>query len=335
MTAPLTFGVFYDFRNPEPWQEPWDERYNALLDQIAWLEEEVPAFTQVSLSEHHFVDDGYSPSVLAIACAVAARTERLGILTNIIQLPLHHPLRIAEDALTADAISRGRLRLGVAIGYRELEFEALGADRRRRRQLIEEGVAVLRQAFAGEPFRHAGEEWTLPEVRVTPGPIRPGGPPIWMGGTVPAAIERAARLGDGFVASTNAEVVDYLAACERLGTPPERRHTCRTAWMVIDPDPERALAELGPHMLHQVNRYIDFGFLKMAPYEDPARLVEDGFYVFADRDGAIREFAEAAAAGVQELHFFAALPGERVETATRRLRYIAEDVIPAYSGILR
>jgi alkanesulfonate monooxygenase SsuD/methylene tetrahydromethanopterin reductase-like flavin-dependent oxidoreductase (luciferase family) len=333
MPTTLSFGVFYDFRNPAQFRQDWTERYHQTLEQIDWVEH-TPAFGSVSLSEHHFVDDGYLPSVLAMACVVAARTQRLGIATNILQLPLHHPLRVAEDALVADVLSGGRLRLGVANGYREQEFAGFGTSTRDRRTRMEEAIAILRGAFGNEPFAFDGTHWSFPELTVSPPPTGPGGPQIWMGGTAAAALDRAARLGDGFLASTNDEVVGYLEACERNGVPADQRRTCRTAWAVVDEDPERALRDLGPYMLHQVNEYIEYGFLEVPRFEDPQVLVDQGFYTFVDAPGAIAYFGEAADAGVQEIHLFGVLPGEPVESGTRRLAYVAERVAPAFAGPL-
>jgi alkanesulfonate monooxygenase SsuD/methylene tetrahydromethanopterin reductase-like flavin-dependent oxidoreductase (luciferase family) len=330
MLQTLTFGVFYDFRNPADFRRDWTSLYHQTLEQIDWVDE-TPAFKSVSLSEHHFVDDGYLPSVLAMACVIASRTQRVGIGTNILQLPLHQPLRVAEDALVADVLSGGRFRLGVANGYREQEFAGFGTSPHHRKARMEEAVAILRRAFANETFSFNGKHWSFPELRVSPPSPRPAGPEIWIGGTHPAALDRAARLGDGFLASTNDEVVGYLKACVRNGVPHERRRTCRTAWAVVDEDPDRALRELGPHMLHQVNEYIEYGFLKMPRFEDPQVLVEMGFYVFVDAAGAIEYFDAAAAAGVQEIHLFGVLPGEPVESGTRRLKYVAEHVVPAFA----
>jgi alkanesulfonate monooxygenase SsuD/methylene tetrahydromethanopterin reductase-like flavin-dependent oxidoreductase (luciferase family) len=326
-----TFGVFYDFCNPAPWRRPWGERYAQLIEQIDWVER-TPEFGAVSLSEHHFLDDGYCPSVLGLAAAVASRTSRIEVMTNIVQLPLHHPLRVAEEALTIDIISDRRFRLGVANGYREQEFLALGTSTRDRATRTEEAMTILRLAFAGEPFSHAGRHWSFPEVMVTPPPVRDGGPPIWMGGSADAAIERTARLADGFLSSTDADVERYAATCERLGVPAERRHAENTAWVIVDPDPEACLRRVGPHILYQVNQYVEYGVLPGPPFEDPAKLVEQGFYSFVDADGAIELFRRSAATGAEEIHLFGALPGEPVEQGSARLEYVAREVIPALAG---
>jgi alkanesulfonate monooxygenase SsuD/methylene tetrahydromethanopterin reductase-like flavin-dependent oxidoreductase (luciferase family) len=326
-----TFGVFYDFCNPARWRQPWRDRYRQLIEQIDWVER-TPEFAAVSLSEHHFLDDGYLPSVLGLAAAVAARTTRIGVMTNIIQLPLHHPLRVAEEALTIDILSDCRFRLGVANGYREQEFVALGTSTRDRAARTEEAVAILRLAFRGEPFSYDGAHWSFPEVKVTPPPVRDGGPPIWMGGSADAAIDRAARLADGFLSSTDADVERYAAACERLEVVGERRHAENTAWVIVDPDPEACLARVGPHILYQVNQYVEYGVLPGPPYEDPAVLVEQGFYSFVDAAGAIELFARSAAAGAEEIHLFGVLPGEPVEQGSARLEYVAREVIPALAS---
>ena len=100
----LKFGVFYDFRNPRQFREGWTERYRQAFEQMDWVDR-----------ESRFDEDGDTPSVLPLATAIAARTERVGIATNIVQMPLHHPLKVAEDALTIDALSGGRFRHGLGI----------------------------------------------------------------------------------------------------------------------------------------------------------------------------------------------------------------------------
>jgi alkanesulfonate monooxygenase SsuD/methylene tetrahydromethanopterin reductase-like flavin-dependent oxidoreductase (luciferase family) len=325
---PRRFGVFYDFRNPAAWRQPWAERYLQLIDQIAWVDAEL-AFDEVSISEHHFLDDGWTPSPLVLAAAVASRTSRVGIATNIIQLPLHHPLRIAEDALTVDILSQGRFRLGVAAGYREEEFAGLGVSTGDRASLMDEGIAIIRQAFTGQPFAFSGRHWTFPELAVAPGPMRPGGPEIWLGGRARPALERAAARGDGFMASSNEDVAGYMEARRSLGFEDAPAKTMRTARLIIDEDPERALRELSDHMLFHVNEYIEYGFVKRPPYTDARDLIRDGQFDIVDADGALDRLRTAGAAGVHEFHVYGVLPGEPVDSGSRRLDYISNNVLPS------
>ena len=98
MASNVDFGLWYDFRNPEPWQINFEQFYSERLDQIARAE--TMGFDSVWLTEHHFCDDGYTPSPLVIHAAIAARTERMRLGTNLMLLPLADPVRMAEDAAT-------------------------------------------------------------------------------------------------------------------------------------------------------------------------------------------------------------------------------------------
>jgi alkanesulfonate monooxygenase SsuD/methylene tetrahydromethanopterin reductase-like flavin-dependent oxidoreductase (luciferase family) len=329
----LKFGVFYDFRNPRQFRQDWTERYRQTFEQMDWVDRE-SRFDEVSVSEHHFDEDGDTPSVLPLATAIAARTERVGIATNIVQMPLHHPLNVAEDALTIDALSGGRFRLGLGIGYREEEFAGFGTTLRKRASRMEESIAILRRAFAGEPFSHEGKNWSFPELKVTPLPVREGGPPIWIGGSAKLALERAARLADGYLGSTDELVSEYLELCEEFCVPAAERRTQRVPWTVVAEDPERALRDLGPYMLHQVNLYIEWGltFLGDKPFTDAQELLDAGLYTMFDAAGAIDYFRRSAEAGVQEIQLFAQAPGEPIATGFERLRYVSDHVIPAFQG---
>jgi alkanesulfonate monooxygenase SsuD/methylene tetrahydromethanopterin reductase-like flavin-dependent oxidoreductase (luciferase family) len=114
----IRFGPWYDFRNPVQWRQPADRLYREILDQIASGENN--GFDDMWLSEHHFIEDGYLPSILPAAAAIAARTNRIRIASGVLLMPLHNPIRLAEDIATVDVISGGRFELGVG-GYVETE----------------------------------------------------------------------------------------------------------------------------------------------------------------------------------------------------------------------
>src|SRR6201987_5442389 len=120
----IRFGLWYAFRNPEQWLQPADRLYREILDQIAWGENN--GFDDVWLSEHHFIDDGYLPSILPAAAGIAARTERIRIASGVLRMLFQNPIRLAEDIATVDVISAGRFELGVGIGFKGEEFEGFG-----------------------------------------------------------------------------------------------------------------------------------------------------------------------------------------------------------------
>ena len=126
MTNQVDFGLWYDFRNPKPWQIDFEVFYQERLDQI--VAAEGMGFDSVWLTEHHFCDDGYTPSPLMIHAAIGARTKHMKLGTNLMLLPIADPVRIAEDAATLSLMTGGRFDLGVGIGYRQLEFGRHGAS---------------------------------------------------------------------------------------------------------------------------------------------------------------------------------------------------------------
>ncbi len=188
----VRFGLVYDFRNPERWQRPWPELFAALLEQIVYAEE--LGFDSIWITEHHFVEDGYTPAPLTLLTAIAMRTKRVQLSTDILLLPLYNAVRLAEEAATLDILSNGRLMLGFGMGYRDEEFAAFGTSRRERVGRTEEGIAVLRGAWGDGPLSFDGRHYRLENINVTPKPLQRPHPPLWLAATSEPAARRAARL---------------------------------------------------------------------------------------------------------------------------------------------
>ncbi len=121
---------------------------------------------------------------------LAAKTERLNLLSHVFVVPYRHPLVVAKSFSTLDVLSGGRAILGVGIGHVEEEFAQLGATFKRRGATLDAALPVLREALTTGRFEGASVEPRSP---------RPEGPPIWVGGSSEAAIRRAALLGDGWL----------------------------------------------------------------------------------------------------------------------------------------
>lgn len=321
------------FSNPNEWWQPWKERYDAILDQIEWIDRETD-IDGVDVTEHHFYDDGYIPATMVMCAAIAARTRRLRIGTNLIQMPLHNPVRLAEDALTVDALSCGRLRLGLGMGYYHQEFEGLNAKLAERVSRTEEGVAILRNAFAGKPFEFHGKRYDFDQINVTPRPVRMGGPEIWMGGFAPGAVRRAARLADGFLEFDNGTHRTYFEECDRIGKAPSKQRLNVTYWAIIAEDPERAFAQAGHHWLHLLNQYIARDAYAgrspalTRPYDDPKQALDDGLVMLADGPSAVKTFNADVDKGAVDINLLTMMPGEPVDQVTERLAYLNDKVIP-------
>ena len=320
----LTFGLYYDFRNLDAAPGALPKRWQGILEQVQWAES--IGFGSVWVSEHHFLDDDYAASTLTLLAALAARTERMWLGTNVLVLPVHNPLRLAEEALTVDALSGGRLRLGMGLGYREPEFAPFGTSMRERRDRFEAHWNVLRSACRGEPINGAGE------MRVAPRPVRDGGPELWIGALSPPALERAARLADGFVCVLAPQIPDYVAARRALGLD-DGRIALGNQWIVAE-DPERTFAAIGNHVLYQVNKYIEYGAFGppglIPPLTDPQQVIDQGHYRLLDAASASEELVATIRSGpVVDCFGWTLFPGESLESAAERIEYAATKLIPA------
>ncbi len=334
MTSPSAagpaFGLWYDFRNPDP-DRPFSSFYAEVLDQIAWAEQR--GLDSVWLTEHHFVGDGYSPSPFVLASAIAQRTSRLRIGTNLIISPIHEPVRLAEDAATLSLLSGGRFDLGVGQGYWAREFAAFGRDLKHRPSLLEEGVEIIRRAWSGSAEGFEGKRFRLPAYPVTPVPEQV--PALLVGAMADVAIERAARIGDGFLSTQNAHHDSYLAAVERLGRPVADARIYAGQWAIVADDPEEVWSRIGTHALYQLNEYIAWGAFgppdDIPRFTDPAQILAAGAYQLMDADMAVTQLTAMLAAKpqIKDVHFWAQLPGEPVESGSERIAYLADKVVPA------
>jgi len=189
----MKFGIgYYSLQSPPHNQRPHSDLYAEMLEEIKTADQ--MGFDSTWLTEHHFLGDGYCPSLLLTAAAIGAVTKNIRIGTGVLLLPLHDPVRVAEDAAVADLISGGRLILGLGLGYRQEEFDGFGRSLKERRGRMEEGIEIIQKSWEDEPFRIDGKYYKLTNVNVTPKPVQKP-MPIWIGAFTEPAIRRAARIG--------------------------------------------------------------------------------------------------------------------------------------------
>jgi alkanesulfonate monooxygenase SsuD/methylene tetrahydromethanopterin reductase-like flavin-dependent oxidoreductase (luciferase family) len=175
----MNFGLLISFRNSSKNELSYSELYRKHIDLA--VEAEDLGYDTIWLTEHHFVEDGYSPSMLPLAAAIATRTKKIRIGTFVLLMPLHHPLHVAENAATVDAISNGRFDLGLGQGYRPQEFTGFNIPREERSRRLREGVEIVRRAFTEDNFSFEGQHFTVRDVTLYPKPVQKPHPPIWIG----------------------------------------------------------------------------------------------------------------------------------------------------------
>lgn len=137
--------------------------------------------------------------VVATLGFLAAATCRVRLLSYVYVAPYRHPLATAKAFATLDALSGGRVILGVGAGHLEGEFATLGVDFTRRGLLVDEAIDAVAAAFTDEFPTHEGTAWQFRDVGLRPRPVQQPRPPIWVGGSTPAALRRAAVRGDGWL----------------------------------------------------------------------------------------------------------------------------------------
>ena len=186
--------------------EPWEA--DAGIDELASIARACDAagFLYVAVCDHVAIPEALAGKMstswwdtMTTLGYLAAITERVRLMSHVYVLPYRHPLMTAKAFLTLDEVSKGRALLGAGAGHVEAEFEVLGVDFAARGKLLDEGLDLVRAAFADEFPVHEGEHYPVRDVGLRPRGRQAGGPPIWVGGSSPAALRRAADKGDGWL----------------------------------------------------------------------------------------------------------------------------------------
>jgi probable F420-dependent oxidoreductase len=276
-----------------PGETSWARAYADTVEIAASAER--LGYDSVWTTEHHFVDDGYMPSLLVVSAALAAATTEISIGTGVLLAPLHDPIRLAEDAATVQLLSGNRLILGLGLGWADFEFAAFGADIRRRGKVMEEILELLPVAWSGDVFTHEGETYRYPTLAVRPTPDEPI--PIVIGGSAEPAIRRAARLADGIF--SNAPVESFLQQVDWARDELEARERSEDEfrWIhyaILHPadDPESGWEELLPHAWQMSWKYGDMRSSSTRPGPPP-----DAPALTPDNEAALRGRAIFAGPG--------------------------------------
>ena len=220
-------------------------------------------FDSVRVGEHHATDRIRSEN-FGILSHLAAVTSSVRIGTSICLAPLHNPAFLAERTATLDVLSDGRFTFGVAAGHRESKFEVAGVDRSTRGDRLDETLDVVEALWERDDVSYEGEQFDFEGASVNPKPVQDGGPPVWVGGTPPRPVRRAATRGDAWF-------VDPRASIPKLERPAEyydeqleehrREPSERPIWrevFVAEPA-EESVETARPRLMEETDTHLPWG----------------------------------------------------------------------------
>lgn len=254
----MKFGLLGPLRNPAPWSRPFPDLYRDTLEEIQFAEE--LGYESAWLTEHHFCQDGYLPSIFPALAAVAVSTSRIRIGPYVLLAPLYDPIRLAEDAAVVDIISNGRLEIAAGIGYRDEEFEGLGVPRKFRGSIQGEVIEVMLRAWEEGSFSFAGEHFSYSDLEVTPKPVQKPRPPVYLGGVSAPVLKRVARLPVAGVAGRpkKTDMPEFVEALHASGRDPGSVGYLPFLYMWVHRDAQRAREIATPFAEHVIGLYAEW-----------------------------------------------------------------------------
>jgi alkanesulfonate monooxygenase SsuD/methylene tetrahydromethanopterin reductase-like flavin-dependent oxidoreductase (luciferase family) len=302
--------------------------YAAILDQVAWLD--TLGLDLAWFTEHHFVDDGYLPSWVPIAGAMAARTKRIRFNTDICLLPFNHPIRLAEDLAVLDNLSNGRVEIGCGMGYAPHEFRGFGMPVSRRVSMTDEGIEVLKRCFTGERFSYHGKRYQFDDVRITPGYVQAGGPPLWLAAMARGGAERAAKHRTHFLPQgARDEVLDpWRAALQAADVDAVQYRVGIIRGCLVTDDKERdwpLVREAERYRMRLYNRFFaesKQAFGSAQTHIPQSWIVGDVNHCVAELVAFIRTY------GITDIVTWGVPPGVRPQAMTASLAAFATQVVP-------
>ena len=250
----LNFGLLLPFRNPTEWKRSFADIYSEHIDSAAYAEE--IGYDTIWTTEHHFCEDGWSPSLLPILSAIAARTKTIRIGTFVIVLPYHHPVRVAEDAATVDIISNGRLDLGFGQGYWLSEFASFNISRKQRVSRLTEGIEIIEKCFTEKNFSYDGKYWKLNDIELNPRPIQRPKPPIWVAAQAENSARRVARLGYHLSGTGGVDLQQYYdSELNKLGQSFDDHQISQCRAVYLAESREKAWDDCEKHLHYMMSMY--------------------------------------------------------------------------------
>lgn len=243
-----------------------EEVFRANVEQVKLAES--CGFDSAFVSEHHFLDNEMFPSPLIALGFLAAVTTKIRLGTGVLLMPLHNPVRMAEDAAVLDCISGGRLIYGLGHGYRPEEFAGYGRRLEDRRALLREGAVLTRRLWTEEHVTFHGDHFQTDRLNLTPKPRQRPHPPIWIAAKKRRAVEDAAEVGDAWYADpiTPMSIIaqnkqHWLAALAKHGKDPAKQDFAYYREFYVGENDDEAWRAGSPGLLGEYGFYLSVNHL--------------------------------------------------------------------------
>jgi alkanesulfonate monooxygenase SsuD/methylene tetrahydromethanopterin reductase-like flavin-dependent oxidoreductase (luciferase family) len=294
----------------------------------------------------HYAATGFADfQQIPFLARIMAEAPRCRLNAGVVLLPLHKPLDIAEQFSTLDVMSRGKVILSVALGYREVEYKAFGTTQSERVGRMEENLVAIRRLWTEDTVSMTGSHFELDDVGLGIRPVQDPHPPIWVGANADPAIRRAARLGDcWYVPPHNRlDVVQrqldvYKRALDACSKPFPEEFPMRREVFVARTR-EEALRVCAPGLERKYKAYVAWGQSDALPAEDSLDsglddLIKDRFLIGSPDEVTESIVAMARTTGVNHLIMSMHWPGMDTAAGMDAMRLFAEDVMPAVRAAL-
>lgn len=332
---PLRFGIVLDWVHGAEVSAA-----QQMAEHCAILEEGERWGMSLFTSGQHFLPDRlrfYQP--VPYLAAMSQRFPEMRVATAILLMPLLHPVQVAEEMATLDAVTGGRAICGVGLGYTDKEFALFGVDRAQRVRRTEEAVSLIRAIWSGEPIEHHGDFFDVVSDGSVVLPVQRPGVPIWMGGGAEQSARRAARLGDSFYPPP---FVSHAELRRLFGTHDTERRDLGRARAEVVPvrrdlyvagSPAEAAARIEPFVNGRTRTYLEWGLGKET--EQSAILHEDAVEDLSGRlllgtpeDVAAGLNALRADVGMTDFVLRLQWPGMQHDEVLEQLRLFGSRVLP-------
>jgi alkanesulfonate monooxygenase SsuD/methylene tetrahydromethanopterin reductase-like flavin-dependent oxidoreductase (luciferase family) len=331
----MKLGVYLNSQHPSGDDAP--RRLAEMVEQVRLAR--ARGFDSIWGGEHHVTDGYHFFPLLSMLARLAPEAEGMEMGTNIVLLPLHNPIELAEITAFLDVACGGRFILGVGLGYREEEFAMFGVPMKERVSRLEEGIEIIRRLWSEDKVTHAGRHWSFDGLTIRPRPVQSPRPAIVVASQVEAGIERAARIADGWTAVPVTRVDGiarqtalFAEARASAGLGPARL-IARIFEVSCAGDEETALRRAAPFLLEKYAAYASWGLPGIridkdaTPVENLRGLALDRFGVGTPAQVTDAILAQHAA-GMTHLAMRMSWPGMSQDQILEGIDLVGREVLP-------